>query len=58
MTRNPKLEAYLEARWNLDQCEPGDKPDKHRILESLTADLLRQHQAVSEGELAAITADA
>jgi AraC-like DNA-binding protein len=58
VTRNPKLEAYLEARWDLDQCEPGEKPEKRQALETITADLLQQHRAVSERELAAITADA
>ena len=58
VTRNPKLKAYLEARWNLDQCEPGHKPEKRRALEKITADLLEQHSMLSERELAAITGDA
>ena len=58
MTRNPKLEAYLEARWNLDQCEPGEKPRNRKTLEQITAELLELHPGLSERELAAVAGDA
>jgi len=48
VTRNPKLESYLEARWELEQCEPSETPEKRVVLEKITAELLEQHSLAIE----------
>ena len=58
MARNPQLEAYLEARWNLDNCEPSQKPAARTTLENITAAILEGRSGLSQTELAAVTADA
>jgi len=35
MSRNPKIEAILEAWWNLDHSEPGKKAENELRLNAL-----------------------
>ncbi len=58
MSRNPRLEAYLAARWALEQCEPAEKQSRLHDLSRVTAHILQGHPAMSPNELAAITNDA
>ena len=58
MSRNPKLEAYLAARWELEQCEPADKASRLQTLGEITRECLDQHRGISPQELAALTGDA
>jgi hypothetical protein len=58
VSRNQKLEAYLTARWDLEQCEPAEMERKLQTLNEITLALLSEHPGVSPRELAAITNDA
>lgn len=58
MSRNPKLEAFLEARFELDAAPPGQKAAKRAILQALAEDLLKGFRSVSVRELTAITEEA
>jgi len=58
VARNPKLEAFLEARFELDVAPPGEKAAKRAILHTLAEELLKGFRSVSARELIAITEEA
>ena len=57
MSRNPRLEALLQARYDLDQAAPAGKPACRARLEAMIADLLAGHKGTSGRELLAATED-
>jgi hypothetical protein len=44
MTRNPRLEAYLRARYEYDTCEPSCRLRCRANLHSIATQLLALHQ--------------
>jgi hypothetical protein len=57
VSRNPRLEALLQARYDLDQAAPADKPAQRLRLEKLISDLLAGRKGVSARELLAASED-
>ena len=57
MSRNPRLEALLQARYDLDQVAPASKPACRARLEVLISDLLAGHEGTPPRELLAATED-
>jgi len=63
MTRNPRLEAFLRARYEYDTCEPGDRVRCEANVLSLASQLGAIHdqgvgRALTLQELFQITSDA
>ena len=57
MSRNPRLEAFLQARYELDQAAPPDKPACRARLEAMVADMLAGRRGISTHELLAASED-
>ena len=59
MSRHPDLEAILQARYDLENCEPAEKTRRHAHLESLIdRALVKEGKGISHQALIQILADA
>jgi hypothetical protein len=60
MARNPELEAILQARYDLETCEPGEKTGRRALLDALIETALAKagRKNLSARMFVEITADA
>src|SRR5207247_769105 len=57
VSRNPRLEAFLQARYELDQAAPPEKPASRTRLEAMIKDMLADRKGISARELLAASED-
>jgi hypothetical protein len=57
VSRNTRLEALLQARYDLDQAAPADKPARRAYLENMVSEILAGRKGISARDLLAASED-